>query len=863
MIKEEVEAVLGPQTSDEAAFVALLGNANKVPVLSFSATSPSVSHDKTKFFIRAAVSDSFQATTIAALVSHFAWKQVVPIYEQSEFGAGIVPHVVNALNAIGVRVPYKSAIDPSSSPELISMELYKLMSMECKVFLVHMQKSLALRLFSEAREVGMMSKGFAWILSDALTSLLGTVNASVLRRDFFGVVGVNLVVPRSGKLKDFESRWLLASRLANPETERSDLTVFGLWAYDAVWALAMAAETVDPDKKSLMQPQDFTNQTVLMKSSASSIGPRLLDALLEVEFHGLSGEFLLVNGERKKPLFEIVNVAGGSQSTVGFWTEKDFLRDVGRDGLSFPSPGLSPVIWPGDTTTVPKGWDFNPVVGKKLRILVPGPVDPGFQRLLTAETDPETGKLVVGGYVIEVFETALKEMPYAVPVEYVQHRVAPGMKKPCYDELVQLVFQKKYDGLVGDTTITANRSNYVDFTLPYATSGIRMIVPQGKQRRTSALMFLKPLSWKLWIVTAGSFFFTGFVVWVLEHRLNEDFRGPIDAQVGTTSYFIFSTLVFAHKENIRSNIARVVIIIWVLVVLVLQSSYTASLSSMLFIKHLRSTTLELKDIPRGERVGYLKGSFTGKLLLKEGLDPRMLKPLTSPRDYVDALNNGSSGGGVGAIFDEIPYIRVFLKDYFKNYTMVGGPYKAGGFGFAFQKGSPLVPDLSIAILRLAEGDRIVEIEKRWLGDLNYYASEENNYSEERLNFDKIWGLFLITGVVSGLAMLVFLITLLREKIKEGQRASSGQPFEHKQMAVSKLCDGNAGRFFLLKPSKKAQVIPRDMDASTSSAKTEYEMSEESLNNYHSSSSKLGSRKEEAPEHANASTSEWDSITTVV
>ena len=33
-----------------------------------------------------------------------------------------------------------------------------------------------------------------------------------------------------------------------------------------------------------------------------------------------------------------------------------------------------------------------------------------------------------------------------------------------------------YDAVVGDITIVANRSLYVDFTLPYTESGVSMVV---------------------------------------------------------------------------------------------------------------------------------------------------------------------------------------------------------------------------------------------------------------------------------------------------------------------------------------------------------------------------------------------------
>jgi len=102
--------------------------------------------------------------------------------------------------------------------------------------------------------------------------------------------------------------------------------------------------------------------------------------------------------------------------------------------------------------------------------------------------------------------------------------------------------------VVGDTTIIANRSKYVDFTLPYTESGVSMIVPIKDSINKNAWVFLKPLTWDLWVTSFCFFVFIGFVVWVLEHGINEDFQGPPSHQIGTSFWFSFSTMVFAHSN---------------------------------------------------------------------------------------------------------------------------------------------------------------------------------------------------------------------------------------------------------------------------------------------------------------------------
>lgn len=112
---------------------------------------------------------------------------------------------------------------------------------------------------------------------------------------------------------------------------------------------------------------------------------------------------------------------------------------------------------------------------------------------------------------------------------------------------------QNFDAVVGDITIMAKRSLYVDFTLPFTESGATFIVPTKEKNKTKTWIFLKPLTWELWLTTGCFFVFIGFVVWVLEHRVNEEFRGSASHQVGTSFWFSFSTLVFAQSTNFSSS----------------------------------------------------------------------------------------------------------------------------------------------------------------------------------------------------------------------------------------------------------------------------------------------------------------------
>lgn len=205
-----------------------------------------------------------------------------------------------------------------------------------------------------------------------------------------------------------------------------------------------------------------------------------------------------------------------------------------------------------------------------------------------------------------------------------------------------------------------------------------MLVLIKDVNKKSPWTFLEPLTAKLWLTTGAFFLLTGFTVWFIEHRVNQDFRGGPANQMGSIFYFAFSTLVFAHRERLVSNLSRLVVITWVFVVLILQQSYTASLTSKLTVEQLQATVTNIEQVIKaGKNVGYLDDSFMPGLLKRLGVNESKIISLSSPDDYNEALSNGT----VAAVVDEIPYLKVFLKKYSKNYTMVGPTYRTDGFGF--------------------------------------------------------------------------------------------------------------------------------------------------------------------------------------
>jgi ionotropic glutamate receptor len=407
--------------------------------LSYTATSPYLSANPSKYFVRTALDDASQAPAIASLVKLFGWRQVVPIYEDSDFGRGFIPSLVDALQNIDARIPYRSVIPSVPTDDQIKAEINKLKTMQTRVFIVHMSSDIAARLFFIAHEAEMLVDGYAWIVTDSVGNMFSSLDQNTIN-SMQGVLGLRPYVPPSDKLLHFPARFVSQYLRENPGAPYpANPNVFQFWAYDTAWAIATALRRTGSLTLGfqMLSQQNSNSSNDLSMLSVSQDGPTLIDAIRSTRFQGISGDFALLNGQRHPFAFEIINVIGNSYQTAGFWTLKSGLSTSLTTAPS-ATGSLKTVIWPGGSVLPPKGWEW-PVTGKRLRIAVP--VKPFSNPFVNVNKDETTGKFEVTGYCIDIFEAVMQEMPYAVPFVYVPVDISGNMSSP-YSEICKQVSVK-------------------------------------------------------------------------------------------------------------------------------------------------------------------------------------------------------------------------------------------------------------------------------------------------------------------------------------------------------------------------------------------------------------------------------------
>lgn len=440
-LEADTVAIIGPQSSGMARVLSQLANELHVPMLSFTALDPILASLQYPYFIQTAPNDLFQMAAVVDAIVHYGYRDVVVVCPDDEQSRGSITALSERLAERRCRISYKALLSPDSlaTTEEITNELVKVSLMESRVIIVHAYAAVGLEVFDVAYRLGMMERGYVWIATAWLSTVLdSTVVAVETARSVQGVVTLRPHTPDSERKRAFLSRWETLSNGAigwNP---------YASYAYDTVWLIANAVDAF----KSKGGVISFSNDSIwngvdrgalnLGSLSRFEGGKMLLGCLLKSNMTGLTGRIVFDNDKSViRPSFEILNVVGRGYKRVGYWSNYSGLSVLPPEVLYLKEPNLSSssqrlgaVVWPGRTTVKPRGWVF-PHNGRRLRVGIPDRVS------YKAFVSKDGNTYEIRGYCIDVFVAAISLLPYPVPYEFVLF--GDARVNPSYNELTNMI----------------------------------------------------------------------------------------------------------------------------------------------------------------------------------------------------------------------------------------------------------------------------------------------------------------------------------------------------------------------------------------------------------------------------------------
>ncbi|KAD6794515.1 hypothetical protein E3N88_05411 [Mikania micrantha] len=740
----KVDVILGLQTMEEVLAVGEISNEAQIPAFSLLDAVPQWALDRFPFLVQASPSQFAQMKAFVAIMESYGWNRFTFIYEDINLASiQVIPYLMETIKESGVHMSSIINLSPLTSSTLLE-ELERINSEQSRVFLVHASLETSIHLFQNAKSMGMMESGYVWITTNLITDLLYTVNSSTFLT-MEGVVGLGSFFPETGsQFHDFSTKFQSKFKIQHPEEENNMPGIFAVQAYDATWIAALT--------------MSLSTQT-------------FLEAVSSISFAGIAGEVQIVNQKSTAShRFQIVNVIGKYYRQLGFWSEGLGFSKVIDDKATYETLMhiLGPIIWPGRPLNTPRGWG-DPTSINHLRVGVPTMAM--FKKFVEVKYNDTSHSFTYTGYSIELFNETIKRLRYNMSYEFIPFTGT-------YDSLVEQVYLKKFDVVVGDVSVVSWRYKYVDFTYPYTETGLVMIVPLTSHH--DSWLFVKPFTLSMWALTIILNIYCGFVVWLIERKNSPELQGSPLNQAGILFSLAFTRMFYTNVDDVSSNLTRMTIMAWFFAAIIIGQCYTASLTSMLTVRKLIPQVTDYETLKKSNAiVGYDQGSQVASYLVDVlGFKRQNIRPFTSPEEYAHALGKKE----IAAVFLVAPYAKLFLTKYCKMSITAGNTFGEAGFGFAFPKGSPMVSDFTKALLNMSESGALRDFKKRMLGSERCEDLEGNQDDYDRLGIDSFWSLFLLAGGISTLALVIYVIKnhCLFKSISEVRKC-----FVHQQKRLSR------------------------------------------------------------------------------
>uniref|UniRef100_A0A674MMV4 Glutamate receptor n=1 Tax=Takifugu rubripes TaxID=31033 RepID=A0A674MMV4_TAKRU len=379
---------------------------------------------------------------------------------------------------------------------------------------------------------------------------------------------------------------------------------------------------------------------------------------------------------------------------------------------------------------------------------------------------------------------------------------------------------KTWNGMVGELvygradiavaplTITLVREEVIDFSKPFMSLGISIMIKKPQKSKPGVFSFLDPLAYEIWMCIVFAYIGVSVVLFLVsrfspyEWHLdeNDEFKDPQSPPDPPNDFGIFNSLWFSLGAFMqqgcdispRSLSGRIVGGVWWFFTLIIISSYTANLAAFLTVERMVSPIESAEDLAKQTEIAYgtLDSGSTKEFFRRSKIAvyEKMWSYMKSAEPTVFAK---TTPDGVSRVRKSKGKFAFLLESTMNEYieqrkpcdTMkVGGNLDSKGYGVATPKGSALGTPVNLAVLKLSEQGILDKLKNKWWYDKGECGTKDSGSKDKTsaLSLSNVAGVFYILVGGLGLAMTVALIEFCyksRQETKRLKLAKNAQNFK--------------------------------------------------------------------------------------
>uniref|UniRef100_A0A8C2F2W0 Glutamate receptor, ionotropic, AMPA 1a n=1 Tax=Cyprinus carpio TaxID=7962 RepID=A0A8C2F2W0_CYPCA len=380
----------------------------------------------------------------------------------------------------------------------------------------------------------------------------------------------------------------------------------------------------------------------------------------------------------------------------------------------------------------------------------------------------------------------------------------------------ELVYGKA-DVAVAPLTITLVREEVIDFSKPFMSLGISIMIKKPTKSKPGVFSFLDPLAYEIWMCIVFAYIGVSVVLFLVSRfspyewhaddceegaEQNPNQPSSSSAQPGqgqqnqnqqsqeqNNEFGIFNSLWFSLGAFMqqgcdispRSLSGRIVGGVWWFFTLIIISSYTANLAAFLTVERMVSPIESAEDLAKQTEIAYgtLDAGSTKEFFRRSKIAvfEKMWSYMKSadPSVFVKTTDEGvirvrKSKGKYAYLLEST--MNEYIEQRKPCDTMkVGGNLDSKGYGIATPKGSPLRNPVNLAVLKLNEQGLLDKLKNKWWYDKGECGSGGGDSKDKTsaLSLSNVAGVFYILIGGLGLAMLVALVEFCYKSRTESHR----------------------------------------------------------------------------------------------
>ncbi|XP_063169404.1 glutamate receptor 3 isoform X1 [Candoia aspera] len=708
---------------------------------------------------------------ILSLLTYYNWEKFVYLYD-TERGFSILQAIMEAAVQNNWQVTARSVGSIKDVQEFKAI-IEEMDKRQEKKYLIDCEVERINIILEQVAVLSKNSRSYHYMLAN-----LGFTDISVERVVQAGanVTGFQIINNENPLVQQFMQRWVRLDEREFPEAKNSPLKYTSALTHDAILVIAEAFRYLRRQRVDVSR-RGSAGDCLANPAVPWSQGIDIERALKMVQVQGMTGNIQFdTYGRRTNYTIDVYEMRPGGPRKAGYWNE--YERFV---------PAVDPTI-SNDTSSVEN------------RTIVVTTILEAPYVMRKQSPDQKEGNEKYEGYCVDLAYEIAKH----VGIKYVLSIVPDGKygakdsETKMWNGMVGELVYGRADIAVAPLTITLVREEVIDFSKPFMSLGISIMIKKPQKSKPGVFSFLDPLAYEIWMCIVFAYIGVSVVLflvsrfspyeWHLEDNQEEP-RDPQNPPDPPNEFGIFNSLWFSLGAFMqqgcdispRSLSGRIVGGVWWFFTLIIISSYTANLAAFLTVERMVSPIESAEDLAKQTEIAYgtLDSGSTKEFFRRSKIAvyEKMWSYMKSAEPSVFAK---TTADGVARVRKSKGKFAFLLESTMNEYieqrkpcdTMkVGGNLDSKGYGVATPKGSALRTPVNLAVLKLSEQGILDKLKNKWWYDKGECGAKDSGSKDKTsaLSLSNVAGVFYILVGGLGLAMTVALIEFCYKSRAESKR----------------------------------------------------------------------------------------------